>query len=288
VSELLPLLAFGFVLGMRHATDPDHIIAVTTLVTRESRIVRAMRLGLAWGVGHTVTVMLVGGAIVLFRLTVPPRVGLSLEFGVGLMLIALGVVALGRRLGGDREVPGLRAAFRPVAVQPLPGTLLATHAHAPATRHFHVHTHGDYVHAHVHDHGVQGHGHAESATPQARVDRLFGGWRAYGPIRPLVVGIVHGLAGSAALALLALASVDDPLRALVFLALFGGGTVLGMMLLTALVAVPLELSARRLPSFHVALQVGAALLSIGYGGYLMWQIGFAEGLFSATPNWTPH
>lgn len=288
MSELLALLAFGFVLGMRHATDPDHVVAVTTLVTREGRIARAMRLGIAWGIGHTITVMIVGGAIVLFRLTVPPRLGLSLEFAVGLMLIALGVVALTARRGETRHPTTLRATFRPVASQPLPGALLAVHAHAPATRHVHVHAHGDYVHTHVHGHGADGHGHADEATPQARLDGALGGWRAYGLVRPLVVGVIHGLAGSAALALLVLTSIGDPLSGLAFLAVFGAGTVIGMMVVTALLAVPLELSARRLPSLHVALQVGAALLSVAYGLYLTWEIGFAHGLFSATPNWTPH
>jgi len=92
---LLTIVAIGFFLGMRHATDPDHVIAVSTIVSREHSVKRSALIGAAWGIGHTLTILAVGGAIVLFRITLPPRVGLAMELAVAVMLIVLGVKNLG-------------------------------------------------------------------------------------------------------------------------------------------------------------------------------------------------
>src|SRR5918999_1973014 len=103
------VLALGFLLGMRHATDPDHVVAVTTIVSQQRSVARAARIGALWGAGHTATIVLVGGAILLFRLAVPPRLGLAMEFVVAVMLVLLGVRSVGAA-GRGRQA----AAWSPV------------------------------------------------------------------------------------------------------------------------------------------------------------------------------
>ena len=94
MTSFLALMVLGFFLGMRHATDPDHVIAVTTIVTRERNPSSATAIGAAWGIGHTSTILVVGGGMILFGWIIPPRIGLSMEFSVGIMLILLGVMNL--------------------------------------------------------------------------------------------------------------------------------------------------------------------------------------------------
>src|SRR3989337_1473579 len=99
MSQLLALAGFGFLLGMRHATDADHVIAVTTILSRSRRFLHGTLIGALWGLGHTITVALVGVLIIGFNVVIPPPVGLAMEFAVALMLIALGILNLtgGRR-----------------------------------------------------------------------------------------------------------------------------------------------------------------------------------------------
>src|SRR5262245_37101686 len=183
----LPIIVLGLLLGMRHATDPDHVVAVATIVSRQQSTSGAALIGSLWGVGHTVTITLVGGLIILFDVVIPPRVGLAMEFSVGLMLILLGIL-------------NLTGIMRRVTEALTPGQ--GVHAHA--------HSHSEYVHAHAHGHEAGTHGHADSQTPLARLDRALGGLGLYQIARPLVVGLVHGLAGSAAVALLVLATIRNP------------------------------------------------------------------------------
>ena len=288
--DVLPIIAFGFVLGMRHATDADHVIAVATIVSREASIRGAALIGATWGIGHTLTILAVGGAIILLDLAIPPRVGLLMEFAVAVMLVLLGLVALTgmpARLRRRVAPPEVRA---PLRYQPAGGV----HAHrtlGPATHahpHAHVHAHGDYLHRHRHGHGPDAHGHAENATPQAWLDRAFGGLTLYQWVRPLVVGVVHGLAGSAAVALLVLTEIHDPWWGVAYLALFGIGTVAGMMAVTAVISLPFAFSAKQLPNFNALLRVLCGVLSLAFGLYLIWQIGFVDGLFSDDPTWHPH
>jgi high-affinity nickel-transport protein len=252
---------------MRHATDPDHVVAVVTIVSRQGTTRGAALIGALWGVGHTATIMLVGGAIILFDLAIPPRVGLTMEFGVALMLIVLGILNVAR-------------PFRP----PLAG---ATGPGRGPALHVHPHGHGDYVHTHVHGHEPQAHGHGEGEQALARVDRILGGIGGYRAVRPLVVGLVHGLAGSAAIALLVLAAIHDPLWATAYLLLFGAGTIAGMMLITAVIAVPFAYTAARFAIVHRYLGVASGLLSLAVGLFLAYEVGLVDGLFTATPQWTP-
>ena len=143
---LVSIIVLGFFLGMRHATDPDHVIAVTTIVSRRRSVRQAALIGLLWGLGHTITILVVGSAIILFGLVIPPRIGLTMELSVGLMLILLGVLNLSGMLRWITET-----------VRPL-----------QLGQHSHPHGHGDYIHSHLHGHGPERHGHSGGATPVAR------------------------------------------------------------------------------------------------------------------------
>src|SRR6267143_3811693 len=168
----LSLIALDFFLGMRHATDPDHVIAVGTIVTRQRTLGGGVLIGGLWGLGHTLTIFVVGGAIIVFSVVIPPALGLTMEMTVALMLVVLGVWNLTGILQQVRHQLGGGAGI-----------------------HAHVHRHGDYVHSHRHGHGPQDHGHRDDQTPQAWLDRHLGGLGVYQIVRPLVVGLVHGLAG---------------------------------------------------------------------------------------------
>ncbi|KAA0222510.1 high-affinity nickel-transport family protein [candidate division KSB1 bacterium] len=258
---LISFMFFGFFLGMRHATDADHVIAVSTIVSRERKIGSAALLGMFWGLGHSLTIFFVGGTIILFGIVIPPRLGLAMEFSVALMLILLGLMNL----------TGLLRWIR--------GNVTATHQHEHSI-HDHPHRHGDYVHSHPHRHAPEIHGHDENATPQAWLDRVFGRIGFYQILRPIIIGIVHGLAGSAALALLVLTTIREPLTALAYLLVFGLGTIAGMMLITVAMALPFAYSARRFASANRHLATASGVLSLIFGLFLAYRIGFVEGLFT--------
>ena len=260
------IIAVGFFLGMRHATDPDHVIAVTTIVSRQRNLLKAALTGIFWGIGHTFTIFVVGAAIILFDVVVPARVGLSMEFSVGLMLIVLGGMNIASFMRTTRTI--VPAGEESDAV------------------HSHAHVHGDYVHNHPHDHAPENHEHSDQ-TPLTWLDRLFGKIGIYQQLRPLVVGIVHGLAGSAAVALLILTTIRNPHWALVYLLVFGAGTVGGMMLITMSIASAFKFFGKKNERFSHWLGFASGLVSLAFGLFLAYQIGFANGLFSAHPQWTP-
>lgn len=262
---LLSITVLGFFLGMRHATDPDHVIAVTTIVSRQRSIRHAALIGVLWGLGHTITILAVGSAIILFGLVIPPRVGLTMELSVGLMLILLGVLNLSGIMRWITE-----------NVTPMqPG------------EHAHPHGHGDYVHTHRHSHDPEKHGHAEDTTRLGWMDRTFGRLGVYQVVRPLAVGIVHGLAGSAAVTLLVLTTIRVPSWGVLYLLVFGIGTVAGMMLITAAIAVPFKFSESRFVRFNRGLGLASGLVSLAFGLFIVYQMGFVNGLFTSNPNWVP-
>jgi ABC-type nickel/cobalt efflux system permease component RcnA len=279
VTDLVSLLLLGFFLGMRHATDADHVIAIATIVSRQRTLRGSVLIGAAWGIGHTLTILAVGSAIILFGVVIPARVGLAMELAVGIMLVILGLLTL----------TGMGRVLRDAIA---PGRPLPEHAHAHGhdlAVHDHAHAHGDYVHQHAHGHDARDHGHPADQTPLARLDRSLGTLSLYQWLRPLVVGIVHGLAGSAAVALLVLAAVRDPAWAIAYLVLLGAGTVAGMMLITVALAAPFAFSWSSLPRFNWQLRVASGLISLGFGLILIYEIGFsAGGLFTAAPSWQPH
>lgn len=266
--QSLPIVFTGFLLGMLHATDADHVVAVSTIVSQQRKLGSAARVGALWGVGHTLTVLLVGSAIILFNLVIPPRVGQVLEFFVALMLIVLGAITLARVSRYVRE------SMSAMLAEGVPGH---RHSDQTAQPHLHVHAHGDVVHAHRHGHDPDSHGHG--TMPPSWLDRHLGGLSVYQAVRPVIIGIVHGLAGSAAVALLVLAEIRAPLWAIAYLVLFGIGTMAGMMLITSLIAVPFAAS-HRLPYLNLALQVVAGLISLALGVYLVWYIAASSGLLA--------
>ena len=261
------IVAMGFFLGVRHATDPDHVIAVTTIVTRQHRISRAALTGMFWGIGHTLTIFLVGALIILFNVAIPARIGLSMEFSVGLMLVILGLM----------NVSSFSRALQTHEPHSADHELVHSHAHA----------HGDYVHTHPHSHGPELHPHDPNRTPVSLLDRTVGRIGIYQQIRPLVIGIVHGLAGSAAVALLVLTTIRDPHWAVAYLLVFGVGTIAGMMLITMSLASAFNFFSRRKLKFSRRLGLASGLLSLGFGLVIAYQMGIASGLFSAHPHWIP-
>jgi ABC-type nickel/cobalt efflux system permease component RcnA len=264
---LLSIVALGFFLGMRHATDPDHVIAVTTIVSRYRKISHAALIGAFWGVGHTLTILLVGSGIILFGWVIPARVGLSMEFSVGLMLILLGVLNLTGML------QWITNTFSP--------------SRMPGITHSHPHSHGDYTHTHPHQHDPEAHPHAAEQTPLGWFDSHFGRLGLYQVIRPLVVGLVHGLAGSAAVALLVLTTIRNPKWAVVYLLVFGIGTIAGMMLITGAMVLPFAYANKRFSRINRGLRIASGLISVAFGLFLVYEIGFVNGLFTRHPHWTP-
>ena len=250
----LPVLLLGLLFGVQHATDPDHVIAVATIVARTRRFGAGALVGAFWGVGHTITITAVGVAIIVFNVTVPPRVALSLELAVALMLILLGLLRIVWVFRESDPVP-LAHFGEPHVHEAGPGL------------HSHEHTHGGAVHRHPHVH------------PPARLLRAL---RTVGPaqaLRSALVGLVHGLAGSAAVALLVLSTIRSTIGAVGYLLLFGVGTIAGMTAITGLLSLPFTIQAPRLERWRRGLALLAGAASLGFGLYMVFEIGFVDGLF---------
>lgn len=266
--HLISIIALGFFLGMRHATDPDHVIAITTIVTRQRNLTRAALTGVFWGIGHTLTILVVGTGIILFKLAVSPRLGLSMELSVGLMLVVLGLM-------------NLVSFFRAV-----PKGLIQVDDE-PEAAHEHTHNRDDDVCSHPRADLRQSDSQRHEHEPLIALDRAFGKIGVYQNIRPLVVGVVHGLAGSAAVALLVLTTISNSQWAVVYLLVFGVGTIAGMMLITMSVASAFRYVGVRSEVFGRRLGLAAGLVSLAFGLFLAYQIGFANGLFVGHPHWIP-
>jgi high-affinity nickel-transport protein len=256
LPSFVGIVLLGLFLGMRHSTDPDHVVAVSTIASRERSISQGALIGMLWGVGHTLTIFLVGSGIILFGLVIPPRVGLSMEFSVALMLILLGVL-------------NLTGALR-----------WLNNRFAPANRNT------------AHDMSAPANSATASATPQdspldGRLNKLMKRYGRYQIFRPLVIGLVHGLAGSAAVALLVLSTIRSPLWAIAYLLVFGFGTVLGMMLMTSAMAIPVAITGKHFETAGRYLSPISGVVSTAFGLFLVYQIGFVDGLFRSTVHWTP-
>jgi high-affinity nickel permease len=261
----LSILAVGFFLGMRHATDPDHVIAVTTIVSNQRDSTRAALIGAFWGFGHTLTIFVVGAGIILFNLVIPVRLGLSMELSVAVMLVTLGLMNVA---GFMRDVPG-----------PIPSN------HGEELAHSHPHSHGNYVHSHPHTHQQEGHPH--SADSLTWLDRIFGKVGVYQYFRPFIVGVVHGLAGSAAVALLVLTTIRNVRWAVAYLLIFGVGTIAGMMLITMSIASAFKMVGSGHGKFSRRLALASGVVSLSFGLFVAYQICFTQGLFTNHAQWTP-
>jgi high-affinity nickel-transport protein len=266
--NFLSILAVGFFLGMRHATDPDHVIAVTTIVSNQRSSMRAALIGAFWGVGHTLTIFVVGAGIILFNLVIPVRIGLSMELSVAVMLIVLGLMNVA---GFLRSMPA--------------GSIHADDGENVI--HSHPHSHGDYIHNHAHAHQPEGHPHPPDQTPLACMDRVFEKISLYQYLRPFIVGVVHGLAGSAAVALLVLTTIRNSRWAIAYLLIFGVGTIAGMMLITMSIASAFTMVGKGGRKFSHRLALASGLLSLSFGLLVAYQICFVNGLFSTHALWIP-
>jgi high-affinity nickel-transport protein len=259
MSTLLTIIALGLFLGMRHATDPDHVVAVTTIVSRERTMLHAAIVGALWGLGHTVTIFVVGSAMILLKLTISPTLGLAMELSVALMLILLGALNLTGLM--NRGIEWLINR----------GYLPGIHAHVISGR----------MIFHGHD-GYRGNGAVFRRLPS-----WCGKLGLFHIVRPLAVGVVHGLAGSAAVTLLVLATITQPGWAIAYLLVFGMGTILGMMLITAALALPYAYTWKRFAHLNQGLAIASGVISVSFGLLLCYQIVISDGLLTGHPSWTP-
>lgn len=245
MSEFLPafsaastfaILGFGFLLGLKHATEADHLAAVSTIVTERRSLVGSAIIGGLWGLGHTISLFAAGVFVLLLNFQISERTERLLEFGVGVMLVLLGLNVLRKLIQGGHL-------------------------------HFHAHEHGRRVHVHPHIH--------EPAADEPHTHHGF----SFSP-RALIIGMIHGLAGSAALMLLIIPTIESQAVGLLYIIVFGVGSIGGMMLMSLLVGLPFTLTASRFNRFNHILQSVAGLISVAIGLFIIYEKGITEGLFS--------
>jgi hypothetical protein len=232
------MLAFGFVLGLKHAVEADHLAAVSTIVSERKSLLGSLLVGGLWGVGHTISLLVAGVLVILFHVEISGRAALMLEFLVGLMLIALGANSLRKLWRGGHL-------------------------------HLHAHSHGGRAHIHPHIH--------DGSAPETDTHTHHG--FSLGMRRPLFVGMMHGLAGSAALMLLVLSTISRPLVGFAYIIVFGVGSIGGMIIMSALVSLPLYLTATRFTRANLMMRALAGLFSLSFGLFVIYRIGVAGDLF---------
>jgi ABC-type nickel/cobalt efflux system permease component RcnA len=230
------ILFLGLLIGMQHALEADHVAAVSSIASRQSSVRKIVLHGAVWGIGHTLALMVFAGTVLALGLEIGEQLAGWLEFAVGAMLVLLGAHVL-YRLHRERI-------------------------------HFHTHRHGEKRHFHAHshagepaDHDLSGHKHKHRKTL---------------PVRTLLVGIVHGMAGSAALLILTAAAHTSVTSGMVYVAVFGVGSVLGMAALSAVIAVPFAYSAKYLSWANSGLQLAVGSTTIVIGSLIMLRHGFSE------------
>jgi len=240
MSEFLPLilaastgwiLSLGFLLGLKHATDADHLAAISTIVTERKSLYGSALIGGWWGLGHTISLLGVGIFVLLLNFQISEQTERKLEFAVGIMLILLGLNVIRKLVSGGQL-------------------------------HFHAHAHGERAHAHPHLHEF-------GKEDELHTHHAF----SFSP-RAVVIGMVHGLAGSAALMLLVIPTINSQLIGLLYIIIFGVGSIGGMMLMSFLVGLPFQITALRFNRFNLLLQCIAGLLSVGLGLLIIYEKGF--------------
>ena len=235
---IMAILGLGLVFGLKHATEVDHVVAISTIVSRHKNVFRSAFVGALWGAGHTLSLMAIAIVVLWFRIAIPERVSGWLEFGVALMIIGLGISALWRALRSAGQM------------------------------HVHQHTHEGLSHTHVHFHEHETrHDRTAPSQHSHRVSRI--GWK------PVMVGMMHGLAGSGALTLLVLTQISSAWVGLLYVLTFGFGSIAGMLLMSGLIGLPFALTSRKLTHAHQGLQTVAAILSICFGIWYAYKVGAA-------------
>jgi len=250
LGPILFVTGLGLILGMRHSTDADHVVAISTIVIKQRSIRNAAVIGSVWGLGHTITIFIVGSLIILFGVEIPPRLGLSMEFSVAIMLVLLGILNL---TGVMQKVT---AQFTPAIADPKDCLALERRR-------------------------------AASSRMENLLENSVGRLGVYQCVRPLAIGLVHGLAGSAAVALLVLSTIHSPIWATAYLLIFGAGTMVGMMCMTAMIAVPFAFAGDRFVKLGKYLGAASGMASLCFGSFLVYQLGFLGGLFTSHPQWIP-
>lgn len=230
-GSTLAILGLGFLLGLKHATEADHLAAVSTMVTERKSFWSSALVGGLWGLGHTISLFAAGIFVLLLDFEISETNERWLEFGVGIMLTLLGLNVIRKLAAGGKL-------------------------------HFHSHGHGGHVHAHPHIHG----------NAEAEIDGTHHGFK-FSP-RALLIGMVHGLAGSAALMLLVIPTIGSRTIGLVYVVVFGVGSIGGMMLMSFLVGLPFHFTAVRFNRFNSVLQAGSGLVSVLLGLWIVYEKGF--------------
>jgi ABC-type nickel/cobalt efflux system permease component RcnA len=238
----IAILGLGLLFGLKHATEVDHVMAVSTIVSQHKSLIRSALVGALWGIGHTTSLLVAGAIVLTLRVAIPDKISAWLEFCVALMIIALGVSALLRALRSGHEV------------------------------HLHKHSHDGLSHVHVHFHETE-----SQHDPKRSVDHTHA-VSSVG-IKPVLIGSLHGLAGSGALTLLVLTQIQSTWIGLVYLSVFGLGSIVGMLLMSGLIGLPFALSSKNLSGLHYRLQITAAALSIAFGLWYAYHTGSVFGLF---------
>lgn len=253
VVPTLALLGFGLLAGVQHALDADHLAAVATIVSERKHWLSSSLVGGLWGIGHTLALLIAGVAVLVLRVKISPQIETGLEFCVGLMLVGLGGRALWKLARGGRL-------------------------------HWHEHQHGPRTHAHPHVHTNDGehahpsHAHSSASREFTHAEREHSHHGLKLGPRPLFVGLVHGLAGSAALMLLGPLVTSSPAVGLTYIALFGIGSIGGMMIMSSLLGLPFHFTATRFSRANLIARTAAGLFSICFGLFMIYEKGFAEGL----------
>jgi sulfite exporter TauE/SafE len=219
--SFIPLTSLGFVLGLRHALEADHVAAVSTIATEHKNLLKSSLVGALWGAGHTISLLLAGILVFLIKFEISEKLAQKLEFGVALMLIGLGVNALYKLFTSKNFVP---------------------------------------------------HTHSGENKPHTHLTITFAS-------RPIVIGMMHGLAGSAALILLVIGTTKSAIFGLAYIAIFGLGSILGMLLMSLLISLPIYFTSSRFTRLNLLVRALAGVFSFGCGLLMVYEIGFVEGLF---------
>lgn len=228
------IFGVGFILGLEHATDADHVVAVSTIVSEHGTLRKSAAIGVTWGLGHTTTLLILGLVVLLAKVTIPARVALGMEFLVGVLLVALGY-SVARSF--------IWSKF-----------------------HLHRHSHAREEHEHLHVHGrKEEHAHRHRALGHKR--------------KSFLVGMVHGVAGSAALAILVLATIDSLVVGVGYILIFGAGSILGMLFISSLIGIPFTYTAHKLQRFNERIRTAAGIVSMSLGVFIMVETSLLGGLF---------